>query len=220
MVYAISDLHGQYQTFLKLLEIINFSANDELYIIGDIMDRGDNPIEIFQHIMDKPNIHFILGNHENMFLNSYEVDFSNWVYETKLWLSNGGITTLMEFQKLNKEEQDKIVKYIKNAPLCKKLEVNGQKFILAHASYCEEEFPEVLLWERPYGNLKLPENHILIFGHTRTKHFQSCIPMKIWTEKFDRMFGIDCGCAGGKGSTGQLGCLCLNNLNEFYAPIV
>lgn len=220
MVYAISDLHGQYKTFLKFLEKINFSDEDELYIIGDIMDRGDQPIEIFQYIMNKPNIHFILGNHESMFLNSYEVDFSTWVYETKLWLNNGGLTTLLEFQKLDKKEQLEIIEYIEKAPLCQKIEVNGQKFILAHASYCLEEYPEVLLWERPHSTLNLPKDEILIFGHTRTYHFHNSNPMKIWKEKFGKMIGIDCGCAGGKESTGQLGCLCLNNLEEIYTRII
>lgn len=219
MIYVISDLHGQYETFLELFNVIKFTENDELYILGDIMDRGDKPIEIFQYIMDKPNIHFILGNHEKMFLDSYKVDFSTYVYETKLWLINGGWTTLSEFQQLEKAEQEKIVSYIQKAPLIKYLNVNGQDFILVHASYCKEEDPEILLWERPYVNLKLPENNILIFGHTRTKHFQSCVPMKIWEEKFGKMFGIDCGLAGGEKGTGQLGCLCLNNLNEYYIPI-
>ena len=34
-VYAVSDLHGQYDAFLKGLEEIGFSDNDELIVIGD-----------------------------------------------------------------------------------------------------------------------------------------------------------------------------------------
>ena len=45
--YVISDLHGQFVLLQLLLEKIEFSANDELYILGDIMDRGPNSIDIY-----------------------------------------------------------------------------------------------------------------------------------------------------------------------------
>ena len=44
MIYVMSDLHGQYNAFLKMLELINFTDEDELYILGDIIDRGPNPL--------------------------------------------------------------------------------------------------------------------------------------------------------------------------------
>lgn len=38
--YVVSDLHGQYRIFLKLLEMVDFSENDQLYMLGDAIDRG------------------------------------------------------------------------------------------------------------------------------------------------------------------------------------
>lgn len=70
MKYAISDVHGKYELFLKLLEKIKFSNTDTLYILGDVVDgikdnlRNPKDVEIFQYIMKEPNIHLILGNHE------------------------------------------------------------------------------------------------------------------------------------------------------------
>ncbi|SFQ35506.1 Calcineurin-like phosphoesterase [Butyrivibrio proteoclasticus] len=48
--YAISDLHGQYDIFEKLLDVIDFSENDFLYVLGDAIDRGPDGIKILQKI--------------------------------------------------------------------------------------------------------------------------------------------------------------------------
>ena len=44
MTYAISDIHGCYEEYIKLLEKIGFSEDDTLYILGDIFDRGEKTI--------------------------------------------------------------------------------------------------------------------------------------------------------------------------------
>lgn len=51
MVYAMSDLHGCYRKYMDMLEKINFGDNDTLYILGDIVDRGDGEIDILQRKM-------------------------------------------------------------------------------------------------------------------------------------------------------------------------
>ena len=66
MTYVMSDLHGMYDRFIAMLEKIDFSDSDELFIIGDIIDRGERPVDILEYVMDKPNITVLLGNHEVM----------------------------------------------------------------------------------------------------------------------------------------------------------
>ena len=39
-VFVISDIHGQKEAFFSLLEQVKFSEYDELYILGDVIDRG------------------------------------------------------------------------------------------------------------------------------------------------------------------------------------
>ncbi|MBR2043339.1 MAG: metallophosphoesterase [Clostridia bacterium] len=41
----MSDLHGCYYKYIKMIEKINFSNNYALYILGDIVDRGPDGIE-------------------------------------------------------------------------------------------------------------------------------------------------------------------------------
>ena len=46
MTYVMSDIHGNYYAFKKMLEQINFSDKDLLYIAGDLVDYGEEGIEL------------------------------------------------------------------------------------------------------------------------------------------------------------------------------
>lgn len=64
----MSDLHGEKYRYDAMLEMIQFSGEDTLYILGDVVDRGPNGIDILRDIMQRPNVHLILGNHEDLLL--------------------------------------------------------------------------------------------------------------------------------------------------------
>ena len=66
MTYLISDIHGEYQLFIKLLEKIKFSPNDTMYVCGDIIDKGSDSVRLAKYISALPNIHCIVGNHESI----------------------------------------------------------------------------------------------------------------------------------------------------------
>lgn len=66
MVYAISDIHGEYERFKELLERCNFKSEDTLYILGDVIDRGEASLEILKYIMHQPNMRMLKGNHESI----------------------------------------------------------------------------------------------------------------------------------------------------------
>ena len=68
----MSDIHGCYEEFIKMLDKINFSNDDELYILGDIFDRGSDPLEILDYIVGHKNITLLKGNHEKMFEEAVE----------------------------------------------------------------------------------------------------------------------------------------------------
>lgn len=71
MTYVISDIHGEYDLFLQLLDKIKFSADDTLYVCGDIIEKGNHSIKLAQFISAMPNAHCISGNHEYAFLKNY-----------------------------------------------------------------------------------------------------------------------------------------------------
>ena len=68
MIYAMSDIHGQYELFRNLMEQIPLGKDDTLYVLGDVVDRGPDSMNTLKYMMANPNIIPIMGNHELMAL--------------------------------------------------------------------------------------------------------------------------------------------------------
>lgn len=66
--YLMSDIHGEADRFHAMLKKIGFSKEDILIILGDVIDRGPDGIDLLLEIMDMPNVIMLLGNHEYMML--------------------------------------------------------------------------------------------------------------------------------------------------------
>ena len=62
MIYCMSDIHGELDRFKAMLDLINFSSDDTLYIIGDVIDRHPGGVEILKIIKDTPNMFMLLGS--------------------------------------------------------------------------------------------------------------------------------------------------------------
>ncbi len=56
MRYIIADIHGCYNEYINLLKKIKFTDKDTLYILGDVVDRGPEPIKILQDMMKRKNV--------------------------------------------------------------------------------------------------------------------------------------------------------------------
>ena len=73
MIYCVSDIHGDLDKLERMMELIRFSDADHLYIIGDVIDRGVMGVDILRWIMVAPNMTMLLGNHEQMCLDTLEI---------------------------------------------------------------------------------------------------------------------------------------------------
>ena len=64
--YAIGDIQGCFNEFKQLLEKINFSThNDQLWLVGDLVNRGPDSLKVLQYITELPKQPIIvLGNHD------------------------------------------------------------------------------------------------------------------------------------------------------------
>ena len=51
MIYVMSDIHGEHSRYISMLETINFSDEDTLYILGDVIDRKPGGIDILRDII-------------------------------------------------------------------------------------------------------------------------------------------------------------------------
>lgn len=145
--YVISDIHGQYNKFLEMLKKIEFSDNDHLYIIGDAINRGPEPIKLVLDIMQRENVTFLLGNHEYMMYQTYRRN--DIVRRTTLineedekyiaginWYRNGGEITDNQFEDLSDIEKEGILDFFENSPIIiPNLKVGDKTFYLVHASF-------------------------------------------------------------------------------------
>lgn len=96
-LFAISDIHGCYKPFYKLVtNTINLDKSDQLILLGDFIDRGSQSKEVIDFILDLYksgyNVTSLTGNHEAMLLESY---YKPEIFP--LWMVNGGGTTLESF---------------------------------------------------------------------------------------------------------------------------
>lgn len=205
-----------------MLEIIKFNKNDTLYIVGDVCDRGKNPMKILLHMMMHENIIPIFGNHDidaylsliNVFDGNQDIFDGRYLW----WISDGGKTTLDEFEKLAKKEQEKVLSYMEKFRHYEEINVNGVNYLLVHGGLKDFKPNKSLssyrlfdlVWERPDYDKVYFEDKIIISGHTPTLHIDKNMKGKII--KKNNHIAIDCGCVFGYG----LGCLCLNTMKEFY----
>ena len=138
MTYAISDIHGCYEEYIKLLEKINLSEDDTLYILGDICDRGEKPMEIYNDIMARDNVISLFGNHEHLaYINLRHLiknDVSKLTKDERLdlidWLTRGGKPTFSEFISLSKADRMDFIEFLKSFSMYEDITINGKRFVL------------------------------------------------------------------------------------------
>lgn len=222
MIYVMSDIHGSMNRFRSIMSQINLTAEDSLYILGDVIDRGHFGIQILQELMEIPNVTVLLGNHELMMLNAL-TQITESREELGLWYMNGGKITYIDYFALEPNEQLEILQFIRQMPLTAEVTVNGKEYLMVHGAPPElygqlpsdaENEMEFAVWTRLMPDDKIPNGKTVIFGHTPTEYYQDDIPLKIW-HGGDKI-GIDCG-AGKTRSSCRLACLRLDDMAEFYS---
>lgn len=157
--YVISDVHGQYNAYKKMLNKIRFTKNDFLYVLGDVIDRGPEGLRIIQDIMKRENAELLLGNHECMLLNALqylrkreagvEEENTDGITPYELWVHpcNGGEGTCLELFGMPEEEQQAIEEYLRNLYLVRRIRIDGKPFHLSHSYSLDRRFGKEIKYE-------------------------------------------------------------------------
>lgn len=142
-VYAVSDIHGCYDQFMAVLDSAQFDpANDQLYILGDIVDRGPQIGLCAQWLVDnKANakdspIRFLMGNHEEMASWSFSGAWSRFQFDPvnrPSWEINGGTATIQQLEQLEPATVDAFQRIVTHAPKAATLRFDERLVLLCHA---------------------------------------------------------------------------------------
>lgn len=223
MTYVMSDIHGNYQKFLALLEQIHFGERDVLYLVGDLVDYGEENMELLADLSMRWNVYSIAGEHDftaarmlrgfDKMLKSGAQPDEQFISEMTAWVQDGGQSTLEGFRALTEEQREGVLDYLDELVLFEETEVGGKRYLLVHAGIAdyepgcdlEELCPEDFFSEPLDAAYPLMADCTVVVGHVPTQN-QSIA-------RGEGSIFLDCGAGEG----GRLGCLCLETGKEFYA---
>ena len=232
MVYVSSDWHGiPFEKIQRLLSKAGFGADDRLYVLGDVIDRGEHGVELIKRIMHEPNMRLIRGNHEQMLLgcdfifeeiteqsvDAVRAERMRWL---RIWQANGAEPTIAGLSRESHEMRRRILAYLYSTPLYKTVSVGKRDYVLVHAglgvSACEKDDGSIecseddLLWTRPYLTTRYSGGFTTVLGHTPTYFYGERYKGKIL--KTSTWIDVDTGAAAGL----MPALLRLDDLQEFY----
>ena len=228
MTYVVSDLHGCLNHFNRLLREIRFTDNDTLYVLGDIVDYGDKPIELLCDLSMRFNVIPILGDHDlrayrlltelDTMLRNGTMPDSEVLAEMTEWIRDGGQKTMEDFKALDDDMKEGVLEYLADFSLYEEIEVKGKKYLLLHAGIAdfdpatplEDYMPEDFVHEPIDPDRTYFEGVTVIAGHVPTYTLASAERGKIY--RGENAILIDCGAAFDE----PLACLRLEDGKEFY----
>ena len=173
--YAISDIHGCNKTFRHLVqEVLQLKPDDQLYLLGDYIDRGPDTKGVLDFIMELQEKQYqvttLMGNHEDMMLQALEGD-----EYLEHWYMNGGHQAMASFGVNDLSAiPEKYWKFLFQLDFYVELE----DYLLVHAGFDFEspnpfQNQKAMLWIRDF---KLDETYTngktIVHGHTPIPVFE------------------------------------------------
>ena len=75
--WVIGDLHGCFNSFLKLIDKINPTDETQIFLVGDLINRGPQSEETLDFLMNTSlKVYPILGNHDIAFISFFHKIFT------------------------------------------------------------------------------------------------------------------------------------------------
>ena len=140
MTYVVSNLYGRLDKYEKLIKKINLKERDVLYILGNIVDFGDDSIKLVNELSAQYNVYTVLGDHDyKAYLLLSEFDriireggapSVNFTKEMIAWAQNGGQATLEAFKSADPDEKEGFLDYLSDLPVFEEVDIKGRSYVL------------------------------------------------------------------------------------------
>lgn len=228
MIYVVSDIHGNYTKFKELLKKISFSEDDIMYVLGDIVDHGDESMEIVCDLSVRTNVYPVMGEHDAMaykmlsgfdeMLKKGSTPNAEFIVQMQEWAKNGGQKTLDGFRALDDDMKEGVLDYLADmAPYEIAVTDNDVEFLLVHAGIADfdadkelDDYDAEAFYSEPLDlDKEYYEDMGIVVGHIPTAELGES---KGKILRKGKNIAIDCGVHKG----GTLACLCLDNGKEYY----
>jgi serine/threonine protein phosphatase 1 len=171
----IGDVHGSFDALLQLLERVAPNSQDEVYFLGDLIDRGQQSLQVVDFVI-KNNYQCLLGNHEYMLLQALgEKEISEQWFQG--WIESGGAATLISY---NNNIPAEHLHWFKSLP--EYLDLGDIWLVHAgvHPEYpLEKQTSKQFCWIRnEFHTMTKPyfQDKLIITGHTLTFTFPDVKP--------------------------------------------
>lgn len=229
MTYVISDLHGDLAGFRSVLSQVKFCDDDILYVVGDIVDYGEDSMELLCEISMMPNAYCVAGDHDLLALRmlsgfdrmlktgatpeaAFAADMQKWVG------TMGGAPTLAGFRELDEDMREGVLDFLSELAYFEEVTVNDENFLMVHAGFRGfdpareiEDYELEELTEEPVDvDWEYFEDKTLIVGHRPTYELPEGDAGRIYYG--NGSISLDCGAVKGY----PVGLLCLETGKEFY----
>ena len=191
--YVFSDVHGHLAPLERALDRISPSEDDRFFCLGDMIDRGPDPVGVLRTVRSLPNVSVLMGNHEDLMVSC--LDHPEDALAAVNWGINGGAVTSKGLRALPGDEAEELEDWVRALPRWTHVRVAGRLYLLVHAgvrltvpvpsawdedgvrAYFSAQDPEELTWIRedfwgaPAGlSGEDGSGPIVIAGHTPTPY--------------------------------------------------
>ena len=129
-IYVLSDVHGHKAALDEALGLASPGDSDAIYVLGDMVDRGPEPLGVIQLVRSLPNTHVLMGNHERMLV---DILRETGDMDSFTWALNGGVATALGLDALDKDELAELVDWVEALPLFDVVDTATRRYILVHA---------------------------------------------------------------------------------------
>ena len=113
-IYVTSDAHGHVRALDEALSKISLTSDDTLYVLGDMIDRGPDPVGVIKLVRSLPNARVLKGNHEQIMLDAI---IGQDPLDAETWDINGGWTTRQQLNDMEFEAYEELIRWAAALPL-------------------------------------------------------------------------------------------------------
>lgn len=175
----IGDVHGHYDGLMTLLEAIAPGANDQVYFLGDLIDRGPQSAQVVAFVQQS-SYQCLLGNHEQMLLNVLTSNGGSSQVQ-QAWLYNGGYATVNSYKEATIPQEH--LEWMLHLPT----HIDLGDIWLAHAGVdpripLEKQTADQLCWVRnEFHSIPQPyfPDKLIVIGHSITFTLPGVTPGKL-----------------------------------------